>query len=183
MISDVAAEKTRQQCWFPLRVTYSRELKVRDILICAGLECYVPMIVRVGFRNGVEYRKDVPAVSNLCFVRSFRKELDDILVSGGMRSYVSYIWDRCTRNPVVVPDKAMADFIKVSEARMEDVIYLYEVSSRLRTGQKVRVKDGPFAGVEGVVVRVRRSRRVMVELPDMLAVATSYIPECDLEKI
>ena len=77
----------------------------------------------------------------------------------------------------------MADFIKVSEARMEDVIYLYEVSSRLRTGQKVRVKDGPFAGVEGVVVRVRRSRRVMVELPDMLAVATSYIPECDLEKI
>ena len=47
MISDVAAEKTRQQCWFPLRVTYSRELKVRDILICAGLECYVPMTVRV----------------------------------------------------------------------------------------------------------------------------------------
>ena len=81
----------------------ARELKVRDILICAGLECYVPMTVRVSVRNGVEYRKDVPAVSNLCFVRSFRKELDDILVSGGMRSYVSYIWDRCTREPCSCP--------------------------------------------------------------------------------
>ena len=75
----------------------------------------------------------------------------------------------------------MEDFIRVSEARYEDIVYLLDVSSKLRAGQKVRVKSGPFAGVEGTVVRVKRSRRVMVELPGMLAVATSYIPDSDLE--
>ena len=98
-----------------------------------------------------------------------------------MRSFVSYIWNRSSRMPESVPDKAMADFIRVSESRMEDIVYLLEVNSRLRAGQRVRIKDGPFAGVVGKVVRIRRSRRVMVELPGMLAVATGYIPEDNLE--
>ena len=41
--------------------------------------------------------------------------------------------------------------------------------------------EGPFKGVEGVVVRVKKSRRVVVELPGMLAVATTYIQPTDLE--
>jgi transcription antitermination factor NusG len=43
------------------------------------------------------------------------------------------------------------------------------------------VLEGPFAGVEGTVIRVKRSRRVMVELPGMLAIATTYIPAQDLK--
>lgn len=181
MVSADATERNRKQCWFPLRVTYSREMKVKEMLISEGIECFVPMTVRTGTRNGVVYRKDIPAVNNLCFARSRRLTLDDVLESRGMRSYVSYIWNRVTREPSIVPDKAMEDFIRISEARFEDIVYLYHVSSTLRSGQKVRVKSGPFAGVEGVVIRVKRSRRVMVELPDMFAVATSYIPEDNLE--
>ena len=42
------------------------------------------------------------------------------------------------------------------------------------------VKD---KGVEGKVVRIRKSRRVLVELPGMLAVATTYIDPVNLEII
>jgi transcription antitermination factor NusG len=45
------------------------------------------------------------------------------------------------------------------------------------------VKEGPFKGVEGVVVRIKNSRRVMVELPGLFAVATNYIPVDNLELI
>ena len=38
-----------------------------------------------------------------------------------------------------------------------------------------------FTGVEGVVVRVKRSRRVVVELPGMFAVATTFVHPRDLE--
>ena len=183
MISDVAAEKTRQQCWFPMRVTYSRELKVKDTLMSDGIECFVPMTVRTDEKGGVKHGNIVPAVNNLCFARASRQMLDSVLESRGMRSFVSYIWDRVTREPSIVPDKAMEDFIRISESRYEDVVYLYEVSSRLRAGQPVRVTKGPFAGVEGVVVRVKRSRRVMVELPGLFAVATGYVPEDDLELV
>ena len=50
-------------------------------------------------------------------------------------------------------------------------------------GRKVRILEGPFAGVEGVIVRIKKSRRVVVELPGMLAVATTYITPDALELI
>ena len=70
----------------------------------------------------------------------------------------------------------MEDFIRVAGTMDEDLIYLTEISSKLRDGQKVRMISGPFAGVEGYVVRIRKSRRIMVEIPGMLAVASAYLP-------
>ena len=169
--------------WYPLRVTYSRELKVCGMFRTSGFECFVPMTVRTVEKNGIKSCKTVPAVANLCFVRAARHSLDEMRVQKGMMQYTSYIWDRTTRDPLVVPDKAMTDFIRVSETMREDIVYLHELNPKLRTGQKVRVKSGPFAGVEGRVVRVKRSKRVMVELPGMLAVATGYVPEENLEII
>ena len=53
--------------------------------------------------------------------------------------------------------------------------------AKLREGQRVKVKTGPFEGVEGTVIRVKRSRRVMVEIPGMLAIATTFVKPEELE--
>ena len=54
---------------------------------------------------------------------------------------------------------------------------------RLYGASDLRLEDVELesAGVEGVVVRIKKSRRVMVELPGMFAVTTNYIPVQDLE--
>ena len=65
----------------------------------------------------------------------------------------------------------------------EDLIYLTEIYGKLREGQMVKVKDGPLKGVIGRVVRIRKSRRILVELPGMLAVASTYVPGEMLEII
>lgn len=75
----------------------------------------------------------------------------------------------------------MADFIKISLSMSDEILFLKEVSQKLREGQKVRIAQGPFKGVEGIIVRIKKSRRVMVELPGMLAVTTNYIPVQELE--
>lgn len=125
----------------------------------------------------------VPAVSNLCFAYTTRDVIDR-LRSGLLETLpFHYIWDKATSLPIVVPDKAMDDFIKVSSSLEDDLVYLSEVSPLLRAGQKVRVIAGPFAGIEGKVVRIRKSKRVMVELPGMLAVATTYIRGEWLERV
>ena len=77
----------------------------------------------------------------------------------------------------------MEDFIAVASTLDEDLIYLTEISDKLREGQSVKVKDGPFKGVEGKIVRIRKSRRVLVELPGMLAVASTYVAPEELEII
>ena len=94
-----------------------------------------------------------------------------------------FYWDRISASPLIVPDKAMEDFMKVSSSMDEDLIYITEISDKLREGQTVRVKEGAFAGVEGKVVRIKKSRRILVELPGMLAVATTYVSPSMLEII
>jgi transcription antitermination factor NusG len=77
----------------------------------------------------------------------------------------------------------MEDFIQISRVMADDILYLQDISTKLSLGQKVRVTEGPFSGVEGTVVRIKRSRRVVVELPGMLAVATTYVQPQHLELI
>lgn len=132
-------------------------------------------------KNGVSSVVVVPAVSNLCFVNSEKSLIEDFMLSLGEACPARFMWDKARSAPMVVPDKAMSDFIRICMVMSDEVLYLQDITAKLREGRKVRVVDGPFAGVEGVVVRVKRSRRVMVELPGMFAVATTYVHPKDLE--
>lgn len=167
--------------WFAVRVTYGRELKFCSLLEAEGFETFVPMCRKTVEKNGVKEVKTVPAVGNLCFVKSSGAELDAFFKNIGLQCPAKFIWDRATRKPIVIPDKAMEDFMRVSRSMLDDLVYLTEVSPLLKAGKKVRITSGDFAGVEGKIVRIRRSRRVLVELPGMLAVATMYIPPEMLE--
>ena len=172
--------------WYVLRVSYSRELKVQTQLQEAGVRTFVPMVwrrcpVKPGETKMV--RKLVPAVNNLCFVYWTRPEVEGYIRSFGEKSPVHFYWDRTSLSPLVVPSKSMEDFIKVSSSMDEDLIYITEITEKLREGQTVRVKEGAFKGVEGKVVRIKKSRRVLVELPGMLAVATTFVDPSFLEII
>ena len=162
--------------WFVLRVSYSRELKIKEKLDGMGVRSFVPMIWRTRTVDGKSEKKLVPAVGNLCFAYWTRQELDAFIKSYGETSPVHYYWDRINGCPLTVPSKAMEDFIRVAGTMDEDLIYITEISQKLREGQKVRIMSGSFAGVEGRVVRIKKSRRIMVEIPGMLAVASTYVP-------
>lgn len=172
-----------QYSWFALRATYSRELKVRDQLADRGVRTFVPMIwKRCPVKPGMtQTRKLVPAISSLCFVYWTKADLDQYIRSFGDVKPVNYYWDRTKNAPLVVPAKAMEDFITVASSMDEDLVYLTDICPKLKEGQKVRVKDGPFKGIEGKVVRIKKSRRVLVELPEMVAVATTFIAPNALE--
>lgn len=46
----------------------------------------------------------------------------------------------------------------------------------LRPGTRVRVIAGPFQGLEGTIVRIRRDRRLLIRIPGHCALATPHIP-------
>ena len=167
--------------WFVLRVTYSRELKIKDTLDKRGVSTFVPMMWKKVEKEGNTRKMLVPAVSNLCFVFWTKADIDAFISEFGDKSPVHYYWDRTSSRPMTVPSKAMDDFVKVASSLDEDLVYMTEISDKLREGQTVKVRSGAFAGVEGKIVRIRKSRRLMVELPGMLAVASTYINPYDVE--
>ena len=169
--------------WYAIRVSYGRVLKFAAHLQDVGIECFVPMCKKTVRKAEKTETQIVPAVSNLCFVHASRAVIDDIFLSMGDNKTAHYIWDKATRQPIVVKDKQMHDFIQISKVMSDDVLYLKDITLKLRAGQKVKVTDGPFKGVEGVVMRVKRSRRVIVDFPGLLAIATTYVQPQHLELI
>ena len=169
--------------WFAIRVSYGRVLKFCAGLEEIGVEYFVPMTRKKTVKDGKTVTLTVPAVSNLCFVRSTKAGIDDYLKGLGENRPAHFMWDKSTRNPIIVSDKSMADFMQICQVMSDETLYLKDITAKLHEGQKVRVVEGPFKGIEGTIVRIKRSRRVVVELPGLLAVATNYIDPRFIEPI
>ena len=74
---------------------------------------------------------------------------------------------------------AADEFNMISEPGFE---FFPDEAIDYRSGDKVRVTGGPFKGAEGYIKRIRGNRRLIVALEGVIAVATTYIPGCFLEK-
>lgn len=155
-----------------MRVTYSRELKAQKLLQEAEVECYVPM----RWERSEKGKHFVPAVHNLIFVRSSRGFLDDYKRKVENECPLRYMMDKGTGLPMVVRDKEMEDFIRVTTDRDKGILYLDDVSTVIAKGTPVEIVNGPFKGVRGKLLRIRRDRKVVLQLAGVVAVAVDGIP-------
>lgn len=165
--------------WFPMRVTYSRELSVKAGLDLLEIENFLPMRYAITGRDDERRRRLVPAINNLIFVRSTRSVLTQLKMTDRRFQplrYMMQVEGNAPRQIIRVPDKQMEDFIRVASVRDDSVMFL-DCDAYLRMpGLRVRIIEGPFAGVEGVVKRINRNRRVVVQVGDVAAVALAFVP-------
>ena len=77
----------------------------------------------------------------------------------------------------------MRSFIAVSGTYDQAVLYLEPTELNLSQGTRVRITGGIFEGVEGVFVRVRHDRRVVVNIEGVMAVATTFVHASLVEEI
>lgn len=175
--------KSTDVCWYPLRVTYSRELQLKEVLDAANIENFIPMHYEYVKQGDRKIRKLVPVVHNLVFVHASLACIDSIKQSAGFSLSVRYIVDRETNRPLVVPESQMRSFIAVSGNYEEQIVYLDPALTSLRKGDPVRITGGVFEGVEGVIIRVKGDRRVSVCIQGVMAVATAYIHPSLIQKI
>ena len=175
--------KSTDICWYPLRVTYSRELQLKEVLDAECIENFIPMHYEYVKQGERKIRKLVPVVHNLVFVHSSFACIDRVKQSLGSSLSVRYIIDRETNRPLIVPDSQMHSFIAVSGNYEEQIVYLDPALTSLRKGDRVRIIGGVFEGVEGIVIRVKGDRRVSVCIKGIMAVATAYIHPSLIELI
>lgn len=169
--------------WYAIRVTYSREMKLKNYLDNNKIENFIPMRHDFISRGRKKVRKLVPVVHNLIFIKSTRRMLDQ--VKSRVESFASmrYIINKADNLPIVIPDKQMQNFITISATMSEQLVYLDPAELTLKKGDKVRVSNGIFLGVEGEFIRIKGDRRIVVSIPGIMGVATAYIHPTFLEKI
>ena len=180
-VRTVIKKGREKKVWYAIRVTYNRELKVKEDLDTRGVTNFVPMQYRREERGGVMVKRLVPSVHNLIFINMTPGEMTEYKKTTTLP--IRYIMDRETHKPITVPDREMENFIKVAGTYEEKLIYLNPDPGDFSKGERVRVIGGPFAGVEGVFVRVKGDRRVLINIPGVVAVASTYVHPSMIEKI
>jgi transcription antitermination factor NusG len=168
--------------WYPLRVTYSREMVFKAWLDARNIENFIPLRYAEVTCGGRKHRKLVPVIHNLIFVYSTRNFLDAQKRELEDRLPVRYIMNPELHCPIVIPEKQMRDFIAVAGTLDEQLIWLDPSTTKLKKGDKVRITGGLFKGVEGTLMRIKGDRRVVVAIQGFMAVATAFIHPSLLEK-
>ncbi len=166
-------EEPEAKVWYAIRVTYNREMKVKDDLDARGIECFIPMKYALVVRRGRRVKRLVPTIHNLIFFHIEPSTMKAYKAS--TRLPIRYIMNPATKRPVVVPDCQMRSFIAVAGTCDEQLEYVKVDSRKFKRGDRVRIVGGPFEGAEGVLRRVRGSQRVVVSIEGVVAVMTTDI--------
>ncbi|WP_455585465.1 UpxY family transcription antiterminator [Bacteroides sp.] len=167
--------KSIDVAWYALRITYSRELAFKKYLDDRNIENFIPMRYEYVVKDERKIRKLVPVVHNLVFVYSSRQQIDEIKMTMGIQLPIRYIMDRETCQPITIPEVQMRSFIAVAGSHDQQVVYLDPTTISFKKGDRVRVTGGLFEGVEGVFIRVKGDRRVVVSIQGVMAIATAFI--------
>ena len=186
--------------WFPMRVTYQREMKVKAELDRLEIENFIPMTYRftesrkqgdTELRRELEFtesrkqgdmelrRELVPAINNLIFVHSTQERISELKVSNELLEPLRYMIDQTAGEAhtiMTVPDKQMENFMRVASVTDDTVMFLDETTIVGKEGKRVEIMGGPFEGVTGVIRRVKRCKRVVVELEGITCVAIAFVP-------
>jgi transcription antitermination factor NusG len=165
--------------WYVLRAVFNRELKVRDALRRAGFYCYVPMCYRVETVHGRKVRRLLPAITELVFIHSTLSAIKEFKLHSKDTVYWLTTPKDGHREKIIVPDKAMEDFIRLTQQREQEVTYFRPGEISLSKGDRIRIHGGSFDGVEGTLVKIKgkRDKKILVSIPEIIAAAVSIRPE------
>lgn len=164
--------QTSDLSWFPMYVTYARELDVQEALDKAGVENFLPMqhiVMRVG-KKIVE--RDQPAIHNLIFLHSNRTQIRELKMFNRGCQPLQYMTVKPRTSDqasvvITIPERQMLNFMRAMQAddpsgRRTCIPYTDFLGQE---GRQVRFVSGSFAGVEGTIKRVNNNRSVVIALP------------------
>lgn len=162
-----------------MRVTYHRELKIKQCLEGLEIENFLPMHYEMIETASGSKRKLVPAIHNLIFVHSCQKEITDLKMRKKEFEPMRYMTKRMSdgsREIIYVPDRQMESFIKVASAQDDSVFFLDPGEYISKIGKQVKITAGPFKDVEGVIKRIKKNKSVVVQIEGVAAVAIAFVP-------
>ena len=165
--------------WFVMRdlSRSNAKLPAWEMLRARHIRHFTPLVWRMASRGGKQAPKQVPYIQDLIFVYGTREVLDPLVerVRTFQYRYLRHTW----REPMTVPDQDMERFIRAVESTHSPRYYTPEEVTPEMRNRPVCIVGGPLDGYTGTLVTVRGSKRkrLLVEIPMLLAAAVEVEPE------
>jgi transcription antitermination factor NusG len=144
----------RDTPWFALQVKPQHECAVQRGLEIKGFEVYLPIYRGVHRWSDRLKSLDLPLFPGYVFCRFDRSRRTPILATPGVRRVVAF-----GDSPEPVPDEELEVVRRMLASGLP-----VEPWDHLKVGQRVRIEYGALAGVEGVLMQMRDTCRVVVSV-------------------
>ncbi len=173
--------------WYVMHV-YKNERKAKEALSNEkyGLEHFIPMEKVVRPFHGKKTVCEVPVIPSLVFVHAVHEEI--IHFKQNYYNELQFvIWNRNgNRRYLTVPKKQMESFMQIYNKQEEVTFYMAgdeTLEEALKKGDRIHVHGGRLDGLEGYVAKVKgkRSKQIIVVIPDALAIATAQVNDGIIE--
>ena len=176
---DGASNESDRLQWFVMRDLKRRNAKLPAYKLLDGMvkKVFTPMVWRLVTRHGKRGKEEVPFMQDLLFVHDTRQAVDPIVEK---YDTVQYRYVRGGyKIPMTVREADMQRFIHAVESTKNTRYYTPEEITSDMIGRKVRIVGGPLDGYEGNLQKMQgaRTKRLFVELPNLLAAAVEVQPE------
>jgi transcription antitermination factor NusG len=157
--------------WFALWTHSHCEQLVHDQLVAKGFRVFLPTMRSWSRRAGKQRLIPVPMFQSYLFINHAvdKGSYVEILKTRGLVRILGARWDEL----LPVADAEIDALVRIQDAGVPVLPHTY-----LRDGQRVRINEGPLAGVEGVLVRSRPNRGVLVLSVDLLRQSVAVEVDC-----
>ena len=159
--------------WLAVYTTSRHEKKVVEHLAIREIKCFLPLYSSWrSWKNGCKVKVELPLFTNYVFVRPHKTERIRVLEIPGVVNFV-----RAGNQPVALADSAMEALRSGIQA------FKCEPHPYLVVGERVRIKNGPLLGVEGVLLRKKGTLRVVVSLDMIMKSVAIEVDADDVEAV
>ena len=161
----------RSAQWFAAYTTPRHEKHVSELLADKQIETFLPL-----YQTARQWKKSRPVVLELplfptyVFVRTDPHSRGPVLSTPGVLAIVG-----SSKEPWPLPDVEVDALRRGMQARK------IEPHPYLKVGEKVRVKAGVMAGVQGILVRKKNEFRVVLSLDAIMQSVAVEVDADDLE--
>ena len=161
------------QHWYAVSVRSRHEKLVTRHLEHQGLNYFLPVYRSV--RRWKDRRKELemPLFPGYVFVSLNLRERLGVLQAQGVMQFVTF-----QGQPAAVPDSEIRALESSMCAGLRPQPHPY-----LRQGKRVRVKSGPLAGAEGIMVRRKEGFRLVLSIDLIMRSVMLEVDEADVEPL
>jgi len=171
--SFLACQPASEKRWYVLWARTHSEQMVYDQLAAKGFDLFLPMMAVWSRRNGVRYRANVPMFPGYLFFHHLMDSTSyiELRQARGLVKILGDSWDRLA----VVPESEIMAIQRVHAAGLTVQPYPY-----LREGQRVKITEGLLAGAEGILLKTKPNKGLLVVSINLLQRSVAVEVDCAL---
>lgn len=162
-----------EEAWYALYTRHQHEKSASALLQHKGFEVLLPVYRAVHRWSDRKQTVILPLFPGYVFIRASLERKLDILRTPGVRWIVENAGRACS-----IPEPEIKDIHRICTAGTRVLPHPF-----LKQGDRVRIREGALAGIEGILVRVKNECRVVISVEPLQKSLSIEVDFASLESL